>query len=129
MGRTAVVPEDAPLGIINQALLRLSATDRILTPFLKLWMDSTNFRQSIENVAFGAAIRNVASVKVLKELTIPLPSTEAQKALVTEIEAEQSLVAANRELVERMEGKIRAAIGRVWGKGDTVPAMTKVEND
>ena len=115
MGRTAVVPEDAPPGIINQALLRLSATDRILTPFLKLWMDSTNFRQSIENIAFGAAIRNVASVKVLKELTIPLPSTETQKALVAGIEAEQSLVAANRELVERMEGKIRAAIGRVWG--------------
>ena len=114
MGRTAVVPEDAPPGIINQALLRLSATDRILTPFLKLWMDSTNFRQSIENVAFGAAIRNVASVKVLKELTIPLPSIETQKAVVAEIEAEQSLVAANRELVERMEGKIRAAIGRVW---------------
>ncbi len=119
MGRTAVVPEDAPPGIINQALLRLSATDRILTPFLKLWMDSTNFRQSIENVAFGAAIRNVASVKVLKELTIPLPSTETQKALVAEIEAEQTLVAANRELVERMEGKIRAAIGRVWGEGMT----------
>ena len=116
MGRTAVVPEDAPLGIINQALLRLSATDRILTPFLKLWMDSTNFRQSIEDVAFGAAIRNVASVKVLKELTIPLPSTETQKALVAEIEAEQSLVAANRELVERMEGKIRATIGRMWGE-------------
>ena len=114
MGRTAVVPEDAPPGIINQALLRLSATDRILTPFLKLWMDSNNFRQSIENVAFGAAIRNVASVKVLKELTIPLPSTEIQQAIVAEIEAEQSLVAANRELVERMEGKIRAAIGRVW---------------
>ena len=39
-------------------------------------------------------------------------------ALVAEIEAEQSLVAANRELVERMEGKIRAAIGRVWGEVD-----------
>ncbi len=115
MGRTAVVPEDAPLGIINQALLRVSVTDRILTPFLKLWMDSTNFRQSIENVAFGAAIRNVASVKVLKELTIPLPSIETQQALITEIEAEQTLVDANRELIERFEGKIQVVIGRVWG--------------
>ena len=56
MGRTAIVPDDAPPGVINQALLKLSMTDRILATFLKLWMDSSNFQQSIENVAFGAAI-------------------------------------------------------------------------
>ncbi len=51
---------------------------------------------------------DVASIK------IPLPSLETQQAIISEIEAEQALVAANRELVDRMEGKIRAAIGRVW---------------
>ena len=65
----------------------------------------------------------------LERIQIPIPPLTTQQDIVAEIEAEQSLVAANRELVERMEGKIRAAIGRVWGKGDTVPAMTKVEND
>ena len=34
-----------------------------------------------------------------------------------ESEAEQALVAANRELIERFEGKIRAAIRRVLGRG------------
>ena len=52
---------------------------------------------------------DVASIR------IALPPLATQQAIVAEIEAEQSLVAANRELVERMEGKIRAAIGRVWG--------------
>ena len=52
----------------------------------------------------------------LEKIQIPLPSLVTQQAIVAEIEAEQSLVAANRELVERMEGKIRAAIGRVWGR-------------
>ena len=33
-----------------------------------------------------------------------------------DIDAEQSLIIANRELVERMEGKVQAAIGRVWGE-------------
>ena len=68
--------------------------------------------------------------QALNSIPVPIPHDIAtQDRIVAEIEAEQSLVAANRELVERMEGKIRAAIGRVWGKGDTVPAMTKVEND
>ena len=84
--------------------------------------------ENFKNISQGSTIQGVTK-KQLSEIQIPLPPLEAQCALADEIEAEQSLVAANRELVERMEGKIRAAIGRVWGKGDTVPAMTKVEND
>lgn len=120
IGQTAIVPDNAPLGIINQALLKFSTTDRVLTSFLKLWMDSVNFQQSIESVAFGAAIRNVASVKILKGLMIPLPSLQIQQALVADIEAEQSLVTANRRLIERMEKRIRMIIGQIWGKNDGV---------
>ena len=32
------------------------------------------------------------------------------------IGASQALVTANRAVVERMEGKIRATVGRVWGE-------------
>ncbi|HMP12225.1 N-6 DNA methylase, partial [Hydrogenophaga sp.] len=48
---------------------------------------------------------------------IPLPDLATQRAIVAEIEAEQALVNANRELVRRMEAKIKAAIDRVWGSG------------
>jgi len=34
---------------------------------------------------------------------------------VAEIEAEQALVAANRELITRFEKKIQATLARVWG--------------
>ena len=36
--------------------------------------------------------------------------------VVAEIEAEQALVAANRELVSRFEQKIQAILARVWGE-------------
>jgi type I restriction enzyme M protein len=39
-----------------------------------------------------------------------------QRAIVVEIEAEQELVAANRELIERFEKKIQGTLGRVWGE-------------
>ena len=120
MGRTAIIPDDAPRGIINQALLKLTATDRVLASYLKLWMDSSNFQQSIDNGAFGVAIRNVASVKVFKELELPLPSIEEQRSIVDEIEAEQALVDANRELITRFEKKVQATIARVWGESEQV---------
>jgi hypothetical protein len=42
-------------------------------------------------------------------------NTGTQRAIVAEIEAEQALVAANRELIRRMEAKVKSAIDRVWG--------------
>lgn len=121
MGKVAIVPEGAPRGIINQALLKLTVTEQIMTPFLKLWMDSSNFQNEIDNVAFGSAIRNVASVEVLKSLKIVLPPIEAQRTIVVEIEAEQALVNANNELIARMEKKIQATLDRIWG--DTNPKV------
>lgn len=38
-----------------------------------------------------------------------------QRLLWSEIAAEQALVNANRELIRRMEAKVKAAIDRVWG--------------
>jgi type I restriction enzyme M protein len=58
---------------------------------------------------------DVASIR------IPLPDLETQRAIVAEIEAEQALVDANRELIARFEKKIQASLTRVWGEdsGDT----------
>lgn len=45
-----------------------------------------------------------------------IPPPAVQQGIVAEIEAEQSLINANRELVNRMEKKIPLAIGRVWAQ-------------
>ena len=55
-------------------------------------------------------------------ITIPLPPLATQQAIVAEIEAEQALVAANRELIARFEKKIQATLARVWGEDEPAPA-------
>ena len=55
----------------------------------------------------------------INQAEIPLPILHPQKEIVAEIEAEQSLVVADRELVERFAGKIQSAIARIWGKDET----------
>ena len=60
--------------------------------------------------------------KALSGIQIPLPDDRAiLQSLVSEVEAEQALVEANRELIYRFEGKIRAAIARVWGSESSAP--------
>ena len=68
------------------------------------------------------------SAQVLKNYSIPLPPLATQQAIVAEIEAEQALVAANRELITRFEKKIQATLARVWGEAEPVPATGPVSS-
>ena len=87
MGRVAIVPNGIKRGIINQALLKLTPTTIISNTFLKLWMESEAFQDALMEYSGGAAIQNVASVKVLKEIKIPLPSIAEQCRVVGSIES------------------------------------------
>ena len=63
----------------------------------------------------GAVFKNLTTDQI-REFKIALPPLATQQAIVAEIEAEQALVAANRELIARFEKKIQATLARVWGK-------------
>ncbi len=83
MGKIAIVPENIKKGIINQALLKLSPSKKISTVFLKLWMQSESFQESLKEYSGGAAIQNVASVAILKQIEIPLPPLPEQQRIVS----------------------------------------------
>jgi len=83
MGRVAVVPHGIRRGIINQALLKLTPSSAVSSMFLKLWMESGSFQDALRAYSGGAAIQNVASVKVLKSIVIPLPSAIEQETVVS----------------------------------------------
>ena len=63
--------------------------------------------------ASGATYKEISKSK-FSQLRIPLPPLETQQSIAAEIEAERALISANRELIERFEKKIKAAIARVW---------------
>jgi len=82
MGKVAIVPDNIQPGIINQALLKLTPQGTISSEFLKYWMDSGDFQESLKAQAGGAAIQNVASVCILKEIKVPLPPVPEQHRIV-----------------------------------------------
>ena len=87
MGRVAVVPAGIKRGIINQALLKLTPSTKLLTTFLKSWMESEAFQDALKEYSGGAAIQNVASVKILKEIKVPLPLVEQQERVVQKLDS------------------------------------------
>jgi type I restriction enzyme S subunit len=92
MGRVAIVPNEAPDGIINQALLKLRPKAVLSGEFLKHWMESDDFQNQLSENTMGVAIKNVASVKTLKTLSVALPNLETQDTIVSQIEEAQERV-------------------------------------
>ena len=100
MGRIAIVPENAKRGIINQALLKLTLDQsRILPLYLKRILEAEEIQESNFRNQEGAAIQNVASVKVLKEIEIPLPPLPIQQQIVAEIGGYQKIIDGAKQIV------------------------------
>ena len=57
---------------------------------------------------------------ILSGVNVPLPPLAEQQAIVAEIEAEQNLVNANRELITRFEAKIQTTLSRIWGDESSI---------
>ena len=75
-------------------------------------------KQHLNDIAPQAAQKNI-NIEILKTVEIPLPPLATQQQIVAEIEAERSLVGANRELITRFEIKIQATLTRVWGADES----------
>ncbi len=82
IGKVAIVPYGIQKGIINQALLKLTPKEALNVSFLKYYMESLTFKIEIAKNSQGAAIKNVASVAILKLIQVPLPSIEEQNQIV-----------------------------------------------
>jgi len=93
---------------------------KLLSSYLFHFFQSENFRVQREAIVSGAAQPQLP-IRSLNEAKLPLPTLATQQAIVAEIEAEQALVAANRELIARFEQKIQAILARVWG--EAAPAV------
>ena len=94
--------------------LRNLRCDVVLPTYLYFCLVAQHELHGTQSV--GAVFKNLTTHQI-RDFKIPLPLIENQQTIVAEIEAEQALVNANRELIERFEKKIQAAIGRVWGDG------------
>ncbi len=101
MGKVAIVPEGIRQGIINQALLKLTPTNKLNVRYLKEYMEGSLFQASLENETHGAAIKNVASVAVLKELPIALPTIDVQNEIAKIINNIFELVKLNNQHLEK----------------------------
>jgi type I restriction enzyme M protein len=112
MGKIAIVPEIYKKGIINQALLKLTPDkSKILPDYLKLVLESDTIQNKYFKNQSGVAIQNVASVKVLSNIDVPLPPIQVQEDLINQINSKKEVINSAISVIVNLERE-----GRLFGQ-------------
>jgi type I restriction enzyme S subunit len=91
IGKVVKVPENVRPGIINQALLKITPLKNIIiSDFLKFVIEISVIQERLTANTRGSTIRNIASVKEIKRIKIPLPPIETQQKIVERLSAVQN---------------------------------------
>lgn len=129
VGANAYVGDDHERLFLPDRLWQATITRAdVHVQYLQLVIASDVYRRRISAICGGTSgsMKNISKDNFL-QLDVPLPPLATQRAIAAEIEAEQGLVNANRELLVRFEKKIQVALARVWGEDELVAVAKHTE--
>lgn len=116
IGIMGTVPE-----ILDNANLTENAAKLVLDKttldkkYLAIIGNSSFVQAQIKKLTHAVGVPKLALERI-KTIKVPIPIIEIQHQIVAQIEKEQELVNANKQLIEIFELKIKDRIARVWGE-------------
>ena len=104
IGRIAIVPMDAPPGIMNQALLKIDLDESVmLNPFfLGLWR-SESFEQQVLGMTHGTGMKNMKSMAELKDINFLVPPLDLQHHFADIVESIRQQRARQRTYLAELD--------------------------
>ncbi len=111
----------------NQSLVAINSNNKdILLPEFLYYQLKSKYQQ-IRNIT-GENQRSGLNMPIIRDIEITLPPITTQQEIVSQIEKEQALVNANKELIEIYGQKIKERIEKVWGEKEEI-VLKRLSND
>lgn len=112
IGKLYVIPDNAELGVINQALLKFTLnTDIIIHNFFLYYLNS--IISDIEKK--GSGIQNIGSIKFIKELKVPTPEILVQNQIVKELDTLQAIITKKKAQLDELDKLAQATFYDMFG--------------
>ena len=112
IGETYLLPEEAPIGIINQALMRVELYNLDIADFWQLFFA---YILLIENEMKGAgsAIKNIPPLEYLKARLVPIPPLQEQKRIIEKYNELTKLISQytqKKDVLDRLNDNLYPSI-------------------
>ena len=124
IGKSYLVPQDAPGGVINQALLRLRINENLVNIHFFL-LAFQNQVERLNDDAAGTAMKNLGSVQYLKcDLLWLLPPLAEQKKIVNkyfELKDMVDTIEREQNLLQQLSDQLKKKVLDVAMRGKLVP--------
>ena len=102
IGRIFQIPPDAPQGVINQALLKLTTNDAVVyDQYFYILFEWDEFQVRIIDSTQGGAIKNLVGMNVFRTITVVLPPLSEQRAIAEVLSDVDGLLNALEALITK----------------------------
>jgi type I restriction enzyme S subunit len=117
IGRTGVVPEDAPALNCNQALAILRTNGSVFRPFLRHWLESSDAQRQMLGATVTGTISNL-SLTQIGNLRIPLPPLPEQRRIAEVLDRAGALRAKRCAALAQLDTLIQAIFRDLFSDGN-----------
>ena len=131
IGETYLLPSDAPVGIINQALMRVTLFDLNMVEYWQIYFAYMLLNEA-QMKGSGSAIKNIPPFEYLKAVLVPIPPLSEQNRLVERYNILLSLIGkyeleANKLncLNQKVYDKLKKSVLQEAIKGKLVPQLAE----
>lgn len=129
IGKISRVPFDAEPGIINQALLKIDIDPKIIDgSFFQFLFQSSLIQHHFRVLSHGGTIKNVVSIKELKQIPIRVPPISEQKKIVLILSNVTSLINQTQQKIEQTQKLKKGLMQKLLTKGIGHTKFKKVKS-
>ncbi|MXV75871.1 hypothetical protein F4Z99_16555 [Candidatus Poribacteria bacterium] len=127
IGRIFQIPPDAPQGIINQALLKLTTNDEVVYDrYFYILFEWNDFQIRIIDSTQGGAIKNLVGMDVFRTITVALPSLSEQRAIAEALSDVDGLLNALEALIAKKRAIKQATMQQLLTGKTRLPGFSGV---
>lgn len=103
VGEVYCIPENAPAGVINQALLRIRLSEKDYSLYYYYYFSSEKFKSKLLQDAMGGVIKNISGIEDLNNIEIIDIDYDEQVKIAHLLELQKNQVNNIKTLLEKIE--------------------------
>lgn len=126
IGRIFQIPPDAPQGVINQALLKLTTNDEVVYDrYFYILFEWDEFQVRIIDSTQGGAIKNLVGMDVFRTITVALPPLSEQRAIAEVLSDVDGLINALEALISKKRAIKQATMQQLLTGKTRLPGFSR----